>query len=186
MESVQLNSDSTYTLECIISGEPEPKVIWYKDNIEIGMLPEPLLSTYKTSKFMNVRQLIILKTEPELHSGTYTCRAKNEYGEADCSCGILVRSKIQYFNIYFLNALTSVYIKINVSKEPVIKSAPSERAPVIDEPLVATYIVKEGKPISLLCRYTATSRVEVIWLKDNQPIDLNLMGLLKDFKARGC
>ncbi len=56
------------------------------------MLPEPLLSTFKTTKFMNVRQLSISKTDPELHSGSYTCQAKNEYGEADCSCGILVRS----------------------------------------------------------------------------------------------
>ena len=64
-----------------------------------------------------------------------------------------------------------------------MKNAPNERAPVIDEPLAPSYIVKEGKPISLSCRYSATSRVDVIWLKDNQPIDLNLMGLLKDFKA---
>ena len=95
MESVQLNADSSYTLECIISGEPEPRVTWYKDNIEIEMLPEPLQSTFKTSKFMNVRQLSISKTDPDLHSGTYTCQAKNEYGEADCSCGILVRSNIK-------------------------------------------------------------------------------------------
>ena len=51
------------------------------------------MSTFKTTKFMNVRQLSISKTDPELHSGSYTCQAKNEYGEADCSCGILVRSK---------------------------------------------------------------------------------------------
>ncbi len=95
LESVQLNADSSYTLECIISGEPEPTVTWYKDNIEIGMMSEPLQSSLKSSKFMNVRQLTILKTDPQLHSGTYTCQAKNEYGEADCSCGILVRSSIE-------------------------------------------------------------------------------------------
>lgn len=92
LESVQLNAESNYTLECIISGEPEPKVTWYKDNVEIELLPESIKSTYKTSKFMNVRQLIISNTDPDLHSGTYTCSAKNEYGEADCSCGILIRS----------------------------------------------------------------------------------------------
>ena len=93
LESVQLNGDSNYTLECIISGEPEPKVVWFKDSIEIDSLPEPIKSTYKQSKFMNVRQLTITGTDPDWHSGAYTCRARNEYGEADCSCGILVRSK---------------------------------------------------------------------------------------------
>lgn len=32
------------------------------------------------------------------------------------------------------------------------------------------------------CRYSAFPRVDIIWLRDNQPIDLNLMGLSKDFK----
>jgi len=93
LESVQLNADSTYTLECIISGEPEPNVVWYKDSIEIDSLPEPLKSSYKQSKFINVRQLTISNADSELHSGAYTCKAKNEFGEADCSCGVLIRSK---------------------------------------------------------------------------------------------
>ena len=92
LESVQLNADSNYTLECIITGEPEPKVVWFKDSIEIDMLPEPIRSTYKQSRFMNVRQLTITNTDPDFHSGAYTCRARNDYGEADCSCGILIRS----------------------------------------------------------------------------------------------
>ncbi len=58
-----------------------------------------------------------------------------------------------------------------------------KRAPEIDENLPSTYTVKEGKPISLKCRYTAYPRVEVIWLRDNQPIDFNLMGFNKDFKV---
>lgn len=101
LESVQLNGDSNYTLECIISGEPEPKVVWFKDSIEIDALPEPVQSTYKQSRFMNVRQLTITGTNPDWHSGAYTCRARNEYGEADCSCGILVRSKMCLVYIHF-------------------------------------------------------------------------------------
>lgn len=93
LESVQLNTDSSYTLECIISGEPEPNVTWYKDSVEIDSLPEPLRSSYRQSKFINVRQLTIMNTDSDLHSGAYKCKAKNEYGEADCSCAVLIRSK---------------------------------------------------------------------------------------------
>ena len=96
LESVQLNADSNYTLECIISGEPEPKVTWYKDNIEIDLLPDEIKSTLKIGKFMNVRQLSISNTNADLHTGTYSCRAENEYGEASCSCGVLIRSNYKH------------------------------------------------------------------------------------------
>lgn len=105
LESVQLNADSSYTLECIITGEPEPKVTWYKDDVEIDALPEPLRSSFKTGKFMNVRQLNIVNTVPDAHSGTYTCRAQNEYGEAECSCGILIRSKNLIIDKIFIEYL---------------------------------------------------------------------------------
>lgn len=98
LESVQLNAESNYTLECIISGEPEPEVTWYKDDIALDSLPESVKSSLKTSKFMNVRQLTINNANPDLHSGNYTCLARNQYGEANCSCGILVRSKSKFFS----------------------------------------------------------------------------------------
>jgi hypothetical protein len=60
--------------------------------------PEPLKSSYKQSKFINVRQLTISNADSELHSGAYTCKAKNEFGEADCSCGVLIRSKGKTIN----------------------------------------------------------------------------------------
>ena len=71
------------------------------------------------------------------------------------------------------------------NKEPIIRPLATEmnKAPVIDEPLAPTYTIKEGKKICLTCRYTAYPRCDVIWLRDNQPIDLNLMGLSKEFKV---
>lgn len=103
LESIQLNSGSNYTLECIISGEPEPQVTWFKDHIEIESLPEPVRASLRVSKFMNVRQLVMQNVQSDSHSGTYTCRARNEYGEADCSCGILIRSKPDwsFFNFFY-------------------------------------------------------------------------------------
>jgi hypothetical protein len=91
LESIQLNPESNYTLECIITGEPEPTLSWFKDSVEITDATE----YYKIGRFMNVRQLTIVNAHPEIHSGTYTCRAKNDFGEADCSCGILIRSKLK-------------------------------------------------------------------------------------------
>ena len=94
LESIQLNAKSNYTLECIISGEPEPEIIWYKDNVALDSLPDTIKSSLKTSKFMNVRQLTIDNADPDLHSGNYTCLARNQYGETNSNCEILVRSNI--------------------------------------------------------------------------------------------
>lgn len=57
------------------------------------------------------------------------------------------------------------------------------RAPAIIEPLAPSYTIKEGKKIAMTCKYSGYPKVDVVWLKDNQPIDLNLMGLSKDFKV---
>lgn len=62
--------------------------------------------------------------------------------------------------------------------------AEMNRAPIIIEPLASSYTIKEGKQISMTCKYSGQPKVDVVWLKDNQPIDLNLMGLSKDFKVR--
>jgi hypothetical protein len=99
LKSVQLNSDSNFTLECIISGEPEPEVTWFKDNIELEMLPEPVKSSFCPSKFMNVQKLTLMNTDPEIHNGTYTCRAENKFGEASTNCAAIIRSK--YSIIFF-------------------------------------------------------------------------------------
>lgn len=87
-----MNSGSNYTLECIISGEPEPTIVWFKDNVEIESMSEEVKSSYKISKFMNIRQLTINNADSDIHSGTYRCLATNEYGQAECGCGILIRS----------------------------------------------------------------------------------------------
>ncbi len=57
------------------------------------------------------------------------------------------------------------------------------RAPMIVEELAPSYTIREGKPISLEVCYEATPKADVIWMRDNQQIDLNLMGLSKDFKV---
>jgi hypothetical protein len=102
LESVQLNAASDYTLECVVSGEPEPVVGWFKDGVEIVGCES---DDFKVGRFMNVRQLTIVNAMPELHTGTYTCRARNEYGEADCSCWILVRSEWKNYRLFIVLAL---------------------------------------------------------------------------------
>lgn len=97
LESAHIHANTDYTLECIMTGEPEPKITWFKDDVEII---EPSAS-YTITKFVNLRQLTIKNAQVDKHSGKYTCKAQNDYGSADCSCIIVVKRKIanQYINL---------------------------------------------------------------------------------------
>ncbi len=99
LKSINIDACSNYTLECLISGEPEPKCTWYKDNAELDSMCDEIRSTYQSSKYMNMRQLTILNANPHIHSGAYTCIARNEIGEAQCNCEIVISNKL--FKIFF-------------------------------------------------------------------------------------
>ncbi|XP_068779521.1 myosin-binding protein C, fast-type isoform X1 [Struthio camelus] len=72
-------------LNCAVRGHPKPKVIWLKNKMEIGEDPKFLM---KHSQ--GVLTLHIRKPSP-FDSGTYSCRAVNELGEALTECKLEIR-----------------------------------------------------------------------------------------------
>lgn len=160
LESDQISSNINYTLECVISGTPEPTITWYKDDVQIE---DSANSQFKIEKFVNIRQLKITNTQSDKHSGKYTCRAQNDYGIAETSCVIFVKAPIKQ-----------------------VVKVMQQRAPIIQEEFISSHTVKEGQPIVLTISFDAYPRPEIIWLRDDKLIDLNLMGLSKDFKVIIC
>ncbi|CAF1249492.1 unnamed protein product [Adineta ricciae] len=53
--------------------------------------------------------------------------------------------------------------------------------PRFTEPLQASYIVREGQPVKLSCRFTAYPKGTITWLKDGTPIDFEALGISRDF-----
>lgn len=53
--------------------------------------------------------------------------------------------------------------------------------PRFTEPLQASYIIREGQPVKLSCRFTASPKGTIIWLKDGTPIDFEALGISRDF-----
>ena len=58
-----------------------------------------------------------------------------------------------------------------------------EYEPRFTEPLKGSYKVREGHPIKLSCRFDASPKGLIEWLKDGIPIDFDALGISRDFKV---
>ncbi|XP_012588974.1 PREDICTED: myosin-binding protein C, fast-type [Condylura cristata] len=72
-------------LNCAVRGHPKPKVVWMKNKMEIREDPKFLMTNYQ-----GVLTLSIRRPSP-FDSGTYSCRAVNELGEALAECKLDVK-----------------------------------------------------------------------------------------------
>jgi hypothetical protein len=59
----------------------------------------------------------------------------------------------------------------------------SEYEPYLTEPLKASYLIREGQPVKLSCRFDANPKGEIEWLKDGIAIDFAALGISRDFKV---
>ena len=85
LKDVQVKEDHPATLNCRVTGKPDPEITWYKDDsiIEADDRHEIKLD------FDNLCVLMILKTNLD-DEGTYKCEAKNECGLDSTSAGLAV------------------------------------------------------------------------------------------------
>lgn len=72
--SQNLRVSSTYEIMANISGYPDPKISWYKDNIKMETNNEYIVETTKTTTKFTI------KTLERHHSGKITVKAKNTAG----------------------------------------------------------------------------------------------------------
>ena len=59
----------------------------------------------------------------------------------------------------------------------------SECEPRLTESLQALYLIREGQPVKLSCRFDANPKGDIQWLKDGIPIDFEALGISRDFKV---
>ncbi|KAI5930703.1 Myosin-binding protein C, fast-type [Manis javanica] len=72
-------------LNCAVRGHPKPKVVWMKNKMEIREDPKFLMTNHQGVLTLNIRR------PSPFDSGTYSCRAVNELGEALAECKLDVR-----------------------------------------------------------------------------------------------
>ncbi|XP_069829394.1 myosin-binding protein C, slow-type isoform X4 [Dendropsophus ebraccatus] len=76
------------TLNCSVRGNPKPKITWMKNKVVIMNDPR-----YRMFSNQSVCTLEIRKPSP-YDGGTYTCKAVNDFGEAEVDCKLEVKGSI--------------------------------------------------------------------------------------------
>lgn len=84
---VSVNVEQPAVLECTFSGFPKPEVTWYKDNTPIT--PNQRVTVHEDKP--NVHSLKIARSQLD-DKATYTCKAKNQFGEAEAKMNLTVNS----------------------------------------------------------------------------------------------
>ena len=84
---VTVNVEQPAVLECTFSGIPKPEVTWYKDNVPITADQRVTQREEKP----NVHSLHIARSQLD-DKATYTCKAKNRFGEAEAKMNLTVTS----------------------------------------------------------------------------------------------
>ncbi|CAF3636008.1 unnamed protein product [Rotaria sordida] len=151
--------DSTVVFECIVYGEPIPHVIWEHDGIEIckGHALSDLISKHQLYR-------LILQHIELSDCGEYACKARNLSGEATSVANLRIYSNQQ-----------------QQQQHDMMMS--SQYEPRLTEPLKASYIIREGQPVKLSCRFDANPKGDIQWLKDGMPINFAALGISRDFKV---
>ncbi|EUB61841.1 Muscle M-line assembly protein unc-89 [Echinococcus granulosus] len=86
LRSMEVGEDEPVMLECQATGNPVPTIAWFKDGISIDNSPEYVVFEVNGSCAIKIR-----KTNASIHDGNYTCRARNDHGEAITTCQLHVR-----------------------------------------------------------------------------------------------
>ena len=84
LESVEVMEGASATLECKVTGTPEPSITWFKDGTSVADV-----TRYKT-RFDGERATLKVTTAELDDEGEYKCVAENAFGLASCTSELLV------------------------------------------------------------------------------------------------
>uniref|UniRef100_A0A8C1JG64 Myomesin-1 n=1 Tax=Cyprinus carpio TaxID=7962 RepID=A0A8C1JG64_CYPCA len=104
-------------LHCTISGWPEPRVVWYKNNVSIDPMAKP--GKYKVVSSYSVHSLEINKCDFD-DTAQYRVSAMNSKGEVSAFASVVVKSRFEMnhpklFLMRTLNVITNIVEKFGVS-----------------------------------------------------------------------
>ncbi|XP_059198931.1 obscurin-like protein 1 [Centropristis striata] len=155
---------------CKLWGNPRPEVVWEKDGRKLNEIFE---STHFSVGFQDGGwfQLKIFKTRAP-DGGVYTCKARNEFGEALAGAVLLVDAGPGHEEEGNRNGYTNGHWKAHQGKQ---RSGRQVLNRLRDDTMtkstkVKMFAVTEGKHAKFRCFVTGKPKPEIIWRKDGRLI----------------
>ncbi|XP_055018218.1 obscurin-like protein 1 [Boleophthalmus pectinirostris] len=152
---------------CKIWGNPKPDVVWEKDGKKLNEIFE---STHFSvgSQDGGWFQLKIFKTRAP-DGGVYTCKARNEFGEALAGAVLLVDAGPGHDDEANRNGYTNGHWKPIPGRSG--RPAPNRLNDTMTKTAkVKMFAVTEGKHAKFRCFVTGKPKPEIIWRKDGRLI----------------
>ncbi|CAK8691082.1 unnamed protein product [Clavelina lepadiformis] len=84
IETVMINKGETMTLECVVTGTPEPDVVWLKNR-------RPILKYFDKAEPSDDGRFLVVEDAGVEDAGKYSCHATNDAGVADKRFRVEVR-----------------------------------------------------------------------------------------------
>ncbi|XP_068561253.1 obscurin-like protein 1 isoform X2 [Cebidichthys violaceus] len=155
---------------CKLWGNPRPEVVWEKDGKKLNEIFE---STHFSVGFQDGGwfQLKIFKTRAP-DGGVYTCKARNEFGEALAGAVLLVDAGPVHEDEANRNGYTNGHWKVHQGKQRSGRQVPNRLKDdtMTKSTKVKMFAVTEGKHAKFRCFVTGKPKPEIIWRKDGRLI----------------
>uniref|UniRef100_A0A3Q2DUV1 Obscurin-like protein 1 n=1 Tax=Cyprinodon variegatus TaxID=28743 RepID=A0A3Q2DUV1_CYPVA len=168
--STRVGRGEDAVFSCKLWGNPRPEVVWEKDGRKLNEIFE---STHFSVGYQDGGwfQLKIFKTRAP-DGGVYTCKARNEFGEALAGAVLLVDAGPGHEEEGNRNGYTNGHWKGHQGKQRIGRQVPTR---LKDDGLtkstkVKMFAVTEGKHAKFRCFVTGKPKPEIIWRKDGRLI----------------
>ncbi|XP_047456754.1 obscurin-like protein 1 isoform X6 [Mugil cephalus] len=168
--STRVGRGDDAVFSCKLWGNPRPEVVWEKDGRKLNEIFE---STHFSVGYQDGGwfQLKIFKTRAP-DGGVYTCKARNEFGEALAGAVLLVDAGPGHEEEGNRNGYTNGHWKVHQGKQRSGRQVPNRLKDdtMTKSTKVKMFAVTEGKHAKFRCFVTGKPKPEIIWRKDGRLI----------------
>ncbi|KAK2906321.1 hypothetical protein Q8A73_010264 [Channa argus] len=168
--STRVGRGEDAVFSCKLWGNPRPEVVWEKDGRKLNEIFE---STHFNVGYQDGGwfQLKIFKTRAP-DGGVYTCKARNEFGEALAGAVLLVDAGPGHEEEGNRNGYTNGHWKAHQGKQRSGRQVLNrlKEDTITKSTKVKMFAVTEGKHAKFRCFVTGKPKPEIIWRKDGRLI----------------
>ncbi|XP_076821519.1 myosin light chain kinase, smooth muscle-like isoform X3 [Clavelina lepadiformis] len=103
LSSTQVLEGEELLLQCEVSGEPDPRMSWLRNGIEVGIDEDEVFTSFR-----NGVARLRLRDVHSRHAGEYVCKAHNEAGTVQCSSRVTIKVKRVQLRPHFTKSPSDV------------------------------------------------------------------------------